>query len=117
MLAVEFANDVNPVTADYVTDAIERAEEEGYDAVVILLDTPGGLDSVDARHHQAELESDGPGRRLRRTRRARARPRPASSSRMAADVAAMAPQTNIGSSTPIAVGGGDIPDGPASGRS
>ena len=45
VLAVEFDNDVNPVTADYVIDQIERANEENYDAVVILLDTPGGLAS------------------------------------------------------------------------
>ena len=43
VLAVEFENDVNPVTADYVIDQIERANEDDYDAVVILLDTPGGL--------------------------------------------------------------------------
>ena len=41
VLAVEFENDVNPVTKDYVINAIDRAEEEDYAAVVILLDTPG----------------------------------------------------------------------------
>ena len=46
VLAVEFENDINPVTADYLTGAIEKAEDEGYDAVVILMDTPGGLDSA-----------------------------------------------------------------------
>jgi membrane-bound serine protease (ClpP class) len=46
VLAVEFDNDVNPVTADYVIDQIERANEENYNAVVILLDTPGGLASA-----------------------------------------------------------------------
>src|SRR3990170_7613801 len=43
VLAVEFENDVNPVSADFVSDQIARAEDEGYSAVVILLDTPGGL--------------------------------------------------------------------------
>src|SRR3989304_4532255 len=43
VLAVEFENDVNPVSADFVIDQIGRAEDEGYSAVVILLDTPGGL--------------------------------------------------------------------------
>ena len=45
VLAVEFANDVNPVTQDYLESAIDRANDEDYDAVVILTDTPGGLDS------------------------------------------------------------------------
>ena len=46
VLVIELANDINPVTADYVIDGIERAEEEGYDAVVLELDTPGGLDTA-----------------------------------------------------------------------
>ena len=60
VLAVEFDNDVNPVTADYVTGEIERANEERYDAVVILLDTPGGL--VDSMEDivQAELATKTP---------------------------------------------------------
>jgi membrane-bound serine protease (ClpP class) len=109
VLAVEFSNDVNPVTEDYLTGAIDRANDEAYDAVTILMDTPGGLDSSMRNIIKGILESDvpvivyvyPPGSR------------DASAGvfiTYAADVAAMAPQTNIGSSTPIAAGGGDIPD-------
>jgi membrane-bound serine protease (ClpP class) len=108
VLAVEFSNDVNPVTEDYLTGAIDRANDEGYDAVVILMDTPGGLDSSMRNIIKRELDSKvpvvvyvyPPGSR------------DASAGvfiTMAADVAAMAPETNIGSSTPISTGGGDIP--------
>ena len=45
VLVAEFENDVNPVTQDYLLDAIEQAEEGGYAAVVIEMDTPGGLGS------------------------------------------------------------------------
>jgi membrane-bound serine protease (ClpP class) len=108
VLAAEFENDVNPVTQGYLTGAIERAEDDHYDAVVILMDTPGGLDSSMRAIIKAELASKvpvivyvyPPGSR------------DASAGvfiTMAADVAAMAPQTNIGSSTPISTGGGNIP--------
>ena len=60
VLAVEFDNDVNPVTADYVIDQIERANEKHYDAVVILLDTPGGLSDSMKDIYEAELASDIP---------------------------------------------------------
>ncbi|MBI4172567.1 MAG: nodulation protein NfeD, partial [Actinobacteria bacterium] len=45
VLAVQFENDVNPVTQDFITDAISRGEREGAAAVVIVMDTPGGLGS------------------------------------------------------------------------
>jgi membrane-bound serine protease (ClpP class) len=108
VLAVEFENDVNPVTQGYVTDAIDRAEDEGYDAVVLLLDTPGGLDSSMREIIKRELEATIPVIVYVSPPGARA----ASAGvflTMAADVAAMAPQTNLGSSTPVSVGGGDIP--------
>ncbi|MEX2464808.1 MAG: nodulation protein NfeD [Gaiellaceae bacterium] len=108
VLAVEFENDVNPVTQDYVTDAIDRAENEGYDAVVILLDTPGGLDTAMRAIVKRALEADLPVIVYVSPEGARA----ASAGlflTMAADVAAMAPQTNIGSSTPISGSGEDIP--------
>jgi membrane-bound serine protease (ClpP class) len=107
VLAVEFDNDVNPVTADYVIDQIERANEKNYDAVVILLDTPGGLSGSMKDIYEAELASDIPVIVYVYPEGARA----ASAGvwiGQAGDILAMAPQTNIGSSTPISVGGEDI---------
>ena len=107
VLAVEFANDVNPITQDYLTGAIDRANREHYDAVVILTDTPGGLDSSMRAIIKKELASKVPVVVYVYPEGSRA----ASAGvflTMAADVAAMAPQTNIGSSTPIQAGGQDI---------
>jgi membrane-bound serine protease (ClpP class) len=107
VLAVEFANDVNPVTADYVTAQIDRANREHYDAVVLQLDTPGGLSTAMKDIYQAELDSEVPVIVYVSPAGSRA----ASAGvwiGQAADILAMAPQTNIGSSTPIDVGGGDI---------
>jgi membrane-bound serine protease (ClpP class) len=108
VLAVEFENDINPVTEDYLTGAIDQANDDGYDAVVILMDTPGGLDSSMRNIIKRILDSEvpvvvyvyPPGSR------------DASAGvfiTMASDVAAMAPETNIGSSTPISTSGGNIP--------
>jgi membrane-bound serine protease (ClpP class) len=107
VLAVEFDNDVNPVTADYVIDQIKRANEDRYNAVVILLDTPGCLSDARKDIYEAELASKVPVIVYVYPEGARA----ASAGvwiGQAADILAMAPQTNIGSSTPISVGGEDI---------
>jgi membrane-bound serine protease (ClpP class) len=107
VLAVEFDNDVNPVTADYVIDEIDRANDDKYSAVVILLDTPGGLSESMKDIYQAELASKIPVIVYVSPEGARA----ASAGvwiGQAADILAMAPQTNIGSSTPISIGGEDI---------
>ncbi len=107
VLAVKFENDVNPVTQDYVTGEIERANKEGYDAVVIELDTPGGLGSSMTKIYKKELASKIPVIVYVSPDGSRA----ASAGvwiGQAGDILAMAPQTNIGSSTPISVGGEDI---------
>jgi membrane-bound serine protease (ClpP class) len=108
VLAVEFDNDVNPVTADFVIDAINQANDENYDAVVILLDTHGGLASSMEDIYKKELErTDVPVIVYVSPEGAKA----ASAGvwiGQAGDILAMAPQTNIGSSTPISVGGEDI---------
>jgi membrane-bound serine protease (ClpP class) len=109
VLAVELENDINPVTEDYLVDAIERGEREGYDAVVIELDTPGGLDSAMREIIKKELDAEVPVVVYVYPPGSRAASAGAFIT-LAADVAAMAPATNIGSSTPVAVGGGEIPD-------
>jgi membrane-bound serine protease (ClpP class) len=47
VLAITFGPDleINPVTQGYVTSKLSQAANDGYDAAVILLDTPGGLSS------------------------------------------------------------------------
>jgi membrane-bound serine protease (ClpP class) len=107
VLAVHLDNDINPVTQEYVDNSVTRAEDDGYDAVVLVLDTPGGLGSsmrgIVKRFLSATVpvvvyvappgsSADSAGAVIT----------------MAADIAAMAPQTNIGSSTPISLNGEDI---------
>jgi membrane-bound serine protease (ClpP class) len=109
VLVAEFVNDVNPVTQDYLLDQVERAEAEGYAAVVIEMDTPGGLGSSMREIVKGILAADVP---------VVVYVAPGGSSAdsagavigMAADVLAMAPGTNIGSSTPILQGGEDNSD-------
>ncbi len=109
VLVAEFENDVNPVTQDYLLDEIERAERDGFAAVVLEMDTPGGLGSSMRAIVKGILAADVP---------VVVYVSPPGSSAdsagavigMAADVLAMAPQTNIGSSTPILQGGEDISD-------
>src|SRR5688500_6540864 len=107
VLVAEFENDVNPVTQHDLLDAIEQAEKGEYAAVVIEMDTPGGLGSSMRAIVKAILAAEVP------VVVYVAPPGGSADSAgavigMAADVLAMAPQTNIGSSTPISVGGEDI---------
>jgi membrane-bound serine protease (ClpP class) len=107
VLAVQFVNDVNPVTQDYLTDQIRRANNGHYDAIVIEMDTPGGLSDSMRKIVKAELASKIPVIVYVSPDGSRA----ASAGvwiGQAADILAMAPQTNIGSSTPISLGGTNI---------
>jgi membrane-bound serine protease (ClpP class) len=102
VLAIQFGPDleVNPVTQDYLTNQLSRASKDGYDAAVILLDTPGGLSTSMKTIYTAELNAKLPVIVYVSPDGARA----ASAGvwiAQAADVLAMAPTTNIGSSTPI----------------
>jgi membrane-bound serine protease (ClpP class) len=100
---------VNPVTQDYVNDQIDRANREDFNAVVILLDTPGGLATSMKKIYTKELASEVPVIVYVAPPGARA----ASAGvwiGQAGDILAMAPATNIGSSTPVSVGGEDIQD-------
>jgi membrane-bound serine protease (ClpP class) len=107
VLAIHFSADINPVTQDWLTSRLDRAVKEGYGAVVIVLDTPGGLQESMRKIVATELALPipvlvwvGPGGA-----------RAASAGvwiSQAADYLAMAPNTNIGSSTPIDGSGANI---------
>lgn len=107
MLVASFENDVNPVTQEYLLDAIARAEDGSYAAVVLELDTPGGLGSSMRAIVKGILAAEIPVVVYVAPSGASADSAGAVIG-MAADVLAMAPQTNIGSSTPITTEGEDF---------
>ncbi len=98
---------INPVTAEFIEEGLKKAAEQGSPLVVIQLDTPGGLDTAMREIVKFILASDVPVVVYVAPSGARA----ASAGvfiTMAADVAAMAPGTNIGAAHPVAMGGKDM---------
>lgn len=102
---------ITPVVARYVDRAIEHAEKEGAAALVLEIDTPGGLGSAMDDIVADILASKVPIIAYVEPRGARA----ASAGvfiTYAAHVAAMAPGTSIGSASPVFVGSdGSVGDG------
>jgi membrane-bound serine protease (ClpP class) len=100
VLAIRFDTEVNPVTQGYLSHQLHRAAKDHYDAAVILLDTPGGLSDSMRKIVQDELGSPIPVIVYVSPKGARAASAGVWISE-AGDLLAMAPDTNIGSSTPI----------------
>ena len=97
---VELAGVVHAVSAEHVVRAIERADASGAPLVVIRLDTPGGLDSSMRQIIDKMLNCRTPVAAFVGPSGARA----ASAGfliTIVADVAAMAPGTNIGAAHPV----------------
>jgi membrane-bound serine protease (ClpP class) len=97
---------VDDVMADYVAGAVRRAESDGAAAVIIRLDTFGGAEDamlrIDASLHSKipTIVWVGP-----------AGAKAASAGTfitLSANLAYMAPSTNIGAASPVAAGGADI---------
>ena len=107
VLAIHFTQDVNPVTQDWLNGQLSHAESHGYSAAVIVLDTPGGLEESMRKIVQKELALKIPVIVYVSPEGARAASAGVWISE-AADVLAMAPSTNIGSSTPIQGNGTNI---------
>ncbi len=107
VLAIHFSLEVNPVTSSYLDHQLTRAQDDGYNAAVVVLDTPGGLSESMRTIVKTELRSKIPVIVYVSPPGARA----ASAGVWigeAADELAMAPGTNIGSSTPINGNGANL---------
>ena len=103
---------ITPATADYVIRGIESAEERSAELVVLQLDTPGGLDSSMRSIIQAILQARVPVASYVHPAGGRA----ASAGTYilyGSPVAAMTPSTNLGSATPVQIGGGGLPGMPS----
>ena len=100
---------VDQIMAGYLREALAKAEREGFAAVVIKLDTPGGdLASTDAI---VQTLLDAPLPVITWVAPSGARAASAGTFiTMAGHVALMAPGTRIGAATPISGSGEDIPE-------
>jgi membrane-bound serine protease (ClpP class) len=102
---MEMEGAITPVAVRLVATAVERAQSERAQALILQLDTPGGLERSMRSIVQTILNSEVPVIVYVAPTGARA----ASAGvfiTMAAHIAAMAPATNIGAAHPVAVGGG-----------
>lgn len=105
---VKIDDTINPGVQDYLERAINQSAKEGAQFLLILLDTPGGLMSSMRKMVQAIMSAPLPVVVFVYPPGAQA----ASAGvliTVAADVAAMAPGTNIGAAHPVTASGGDVP--------
>ena len=103
-IVIELQDAIGPATSHYVERGLEKAAKDGAALVVLQLDTPGGLDSSMRDIISAILASPVPVA----TYVAPSGSRAASAGTYilyASHIAAMAPATNVGASTPVAIGG------------
>ncbi len=95
---------INPVSAEYLMNAIDKAETTGAECLIIELDTPGGLLASTRQIVKKIMNARVPVVVYVSPRGSRAGSAGVFIT-LAANVAAMAPSTNIGAAHPVNIGG------------
>jgi len=99
---------INPVSSKFMIKAVDRAEADEAEALVIELDTPGGLYEATRDIVKRFLAADVPIIVYVSPSGARAGSAGVFIT-LASHIAVMAPGTNIGAAHPVTIGGGGIP--------
>jgi membrane-bound serine protease (ClpP class) len=94
---------INPVSAEFIQKSIHKANEKKYEALVIELDTPGGLDASMRSIVKEMIGSEVPVIVFVSPSGSRAASAGAFIT-LAAHIAAMSPGTNIGAAHPVGIG-------------
>ncbi len=100
---------ITPVIADHLADTVDAAAAEGHAALLVELDTPGGLVTSMREIVQSFFEADVPVIVYVSPRGADAGSA-GTFITLSAHIAAMAPATTIGAATPVDLQGGEIGD-------
>jgi membrane-bound serine protease (ClpP class) len=101
---VEVDGVIDTIISDYISRGIAKAEAEGAEALIIQMDTPGGLDASMRSIIKNVLDSEVPVVVFIYPSGARAASA-GSFIAVASHIAAMTPGTNIGAAHPVAIGG------------
>jgi len=110
ILVIDVKDAISPPIAAYIVENIDDAADTNKVAIIIRLDTPGGLDTAMRDIIQKELNANIPVVVYVSPKGARAASAGALIT-LASDVAAMAPGTNIGAAHPVNIGGSGDSEG------
>ncbi len=109
IVVLTFKGPLSGILVDYIERGIRQAEKEGAEAVIILLDTPGG--SIDLMDRLVQDIVNAPLPVIVYVFPPGAHASSAGTFvTLAAHIAAMAPNTTIGAAAPVGPGGQEIPD-------